>query len=269
MVNVVLCEKQGKVGILTMNRPAKLNTLNDDMLISLYDGIMRFNEDEDVNVIVLKAAGRAFCAGFDLSPREKPFITVQDWREHAQLGNRTFFAIWDSKKPVIASVQGYSMGGGCDLAMVCDFTVASEEAVFGEPEIQFSSSSSFFLMPWAVGMKKAKYALLTGDRINAKEAERIGIATYVVPADKLDGEVMALADRLMKIPVPAMRLNKEAINRSYEIAGLRNALIAGETIFGIVHMSKTPENEEFFAVAAKEGLSAAFKWRDAKFADEN
>jgi enoyl-CoA hydratase len=152
--------------------------------------------------------------------------------------------------------------------MACDFTIASEEAVFGEPEIQFSSSSSFVMMPWAVGMKKAKHVLLTGDRISAKEAERIGIATYVVPADKLDEEVMMLANKLMKIPVPAMRLNKETINRCYEIAGLRDSLIAGETIFGIVHMSKTPENEEFFAVAAKEGLSAAFKWRDAKFADE-
>lgn len=268
MQEVVITEKRGKIGILTMNRPEKLNTLNDDMLIGLYEGVQRFNEDEDVRVILLKAAGRAFCAGFDLSPREKPFTTVGDWRAHAQLGNRTFFAIWDSKKPVIASVQGYSLGGGCDLALVCDFTVASEDAIFGEPEIQFSSSSPFVIMPWVVGMKKTKHVTLTGDRVSAAEAERIGMVTCVVPADKLEDEVMALAKKLVKIPVPAMRLNKEAINRCYEMAGLREALLAGEAIFSVVHMSKTPENEEFFAIVAKEGLSAAFKWRDAKFADD-
>ncbi len=268
MPEAVICEKLGKIGILTLNRAEKLNTLNDDVLIRLYEGIRQLDADEEVRVIVLKAAGRAFCAGFDLSPREKPFTTIQDWREHARLGNRTFFAIWDSQKPVIASVQGYCMGGGCDLAMVCDFTVASEEAIFGEPEIQFSSSSSFVMMPWAVGMKKTKHVLMTGDRVSAAEAERIGIVTYVVPPEKLEDEVMALAKKLMKIPVPAMRLNKEAINRSYEMAGLREALIVGEAIFGVVHMSKTPENAEFFAIAAKEGLSAAFKWRDAKFADD-
>jgi len=266
---VVIREKRGKIGILTMNRPEKLNTLNDDMLVGLYEGIQHFNQDEDVRVIVLRAAGRAFCAGFDISPREKPFTTVLDWREHAQLGNRTFFAIWDSKKPVIASVQGYSMGGGCDLALVCDFTIASEQAIFGEPEIQFGSASTFVLMPWAIGMKKARQVLLTGDRVNAVEAERIGLVTTVVPHDKLDEEVMALAKKLVKIPVPAMRLNKEAVNRSYEIAGLREALLAGQDIFSIVHMSQTSETEEFFAVAAKDGLSAAFKWRDAKFAGEN
>lgn len=268
MPNTVLCEKSGKIGVLTLNRPEKLNTLNDELLIDLYEGIRQLNADEEVRVIILKAAGRAFCAGFDLSPRSKPFTTVQDWREHAALGNRTFFAIWDSKKPVIASVQGYSMGGGCDLAMACDFTVASESAVFGEPEIQFGSASSFVMMPWAVDMKMAKRVLMTGDRVSAAEAERIGIVTCVAPPDQLDEVVLALANKLVKIPVPAMRLNKEAINRSYEMAGLREALLAGETLFGVVHTSKTPENEEFFAIAGREGLSAAFKWRDAKFSSD-
>ncbi len=157
------------------------------------------------------------------------------------------------------------MGGGCDLAIACDFVVASEEAIFSEPEIQFGSSSPFVMVPWTVGMRPAKRVLLTGDRVSASEAERIGIVTNVVPSDKLDEEVMALAKKLVKIPVPAMRLNKEAINRSYEMAGLREALLAGELIFAMVHTSKSTENEEFFAVVAKEGLSAAFKWRDANF----
>lgn len=269
MEQVVLSEKKRAIGILTMNRPQKLNTLNDEMLEGIYDGIRMFEEDDEVRVIILRAAGRAFCAGFDLSPREKPFTAIQDWLEHAKLGNRTFFAAWNCKKPVIAAVQGYCLGGGCDLAMACDFTIASEDAVFGEPEIQFGSASSFVLIPWAVGMKQSKNLILTGDRISAAEAERVGVATRVVPAGTLDEEVVALAKKLVKIPVPAMRLNKEAINRSYEIAGIREALLAGESIFGAVHMSKTPENEEFFAVAAKEGLSAAFKWRDAKFADND
>jgi len=268
-MKTVILEKKGKIGFLTLNRPAKLNTLNDDILNDMYAGVIELDQDDEIRVVIIKGAGRAFCAGYDLSPREEPFTTVLDWRGHAQHGSRLMFSIWNCKKPVIAQIHGYCLGGGCDLAMVADFTIAAESTQIGEPEIQFNSAPPFGIMPYILGMKKTKALLLTGDRIPAPEAERIGLITSVVPDDKLEEEVMALAKKLIKIPVPAMRLNKEAINRSYEIAGLREALLAGQDIFSIVHMSQTSETEEFFAVAAKDGLSAAFKWRDAKFAGEN
>lgn len=268
MEPIVLVEPKGKMGVLTMNAPGKLNCLSDDMLCGIYDGLAELEADDDIRAIILRGAGRAFCSGFDLSPREEPFTTIGAWREHAQLGNRTFFAICDCKKPVIGLVQGYAMGGGCDLAMVCDFTIAADTAVLGEPEIQFSSASSFMLMPWAVGMKQARHVLLTGDRVPAARAEEIGMVTSVVPEADLDKAGMELAKKLVKIPVPAMQLNKQNINRAYEIAGIREALLAGEQIFGAVHMTHTPENDAFFAVAAEKGLKEAFKWRDAQFANE-
>lgn len=267
-LRTVILEKRGMIGILTMNRPEKLNALNADLLTDLCEGIRQFNEDEEVRVIVLKGAGRAFCAGFDISPREKPLTTVQEWRAHTQLCNSIYFAIWNSKQPVIASVQGYSMGGGCDLAMVCDFTVASEEAIFGEPEIQFGSGSAFLIMPWAVGMKKAKYMLMTGDRVSAAEAERIGMVTRVVPADKLDEEVIALARKLAKIPVPAMQLNKEVLNRNYEIEGFMNSVLCSRDVFIMTILSETPESVHFHEIVKRDGLAAAFKWRDAFFAEQ-
>ncbi|MDL2294139.1 enoyl-CoA hydratase/isomerase family protein [Ruminococcaceae bacterium OttesenSCG-928-D13] len=268
MEPIVLVERKGKVGVLTMNAPDKLNCLGDDMLSGIYDGLRELEADDGIRAIILRGAGRAFCAGYDLSPREKPFTTIGDWLEHAKHGNRTFFAIWDCKKPVIALVQGYAMGGGCDLAMVCDFTLAADTAVLGEPEIQFSSASSFILMPWAVGMKQARNVLLTGDRVSAARAEEIGMVTSVVAEANLEKEGMDLAKKLVKVPVPAMQLNKENINRAYETAGIREALLAGEQIFGAVHMTHTPENDAFFAVAAEKGLKEAFKWRDAQFASE-
>lgn len=158
MAPTVLKEQRGKVGILTLNRPEKLNTLNDDLLISLYDGVRELEEEDRVRVIVVRAAGRSFCAGFDLSPREKPFSTVSDWYEHARLGNRTFMALWDCKKPTIAAVHGFALGGGCDMAMVCDFTIAAESCMLGEPEIQFNSAPPFGnIMPNLIGMKKTRF----------------------------------------------------------------------------------------------------------------
>ncbi len=268
-METVLLEKKGKIGILILNRPAKLNTLNDGILNDLYAGVTELDSDEEIRVIIIKGAGRAFCAGYDLSPREKPFTTILDWRGHAQHGGRLMFSIWNCKKPVICQIHGYCLGGGCDLAMVCDFTLAAENTMIGEPEIQFNSAPPFGIMPYVIGMKKTKALLLTGERIPAAEAERIGLITSVVPDDKLEEEVMALAKKLVKIPVPAMRLNKEAINRSYEMAGFTNSIHYGEDIFATVLMSETPEATRFFEIANKDGLAAAFKWRDAFFADQD
>lgn len=264
----ILIERKGRVGILTLNRPHKMNALNDQLLNDLYAGIMELEKDENIRVIIVKGAGRAFCAGYDLAPREEPFTTILDWRDHAQHGSRLMFSIWNSQKPVIAQVHGHCLGGGCDLAMVCDFTIASEDTMIGEPEIQFNSGPPFGIMPFVIGMKKTKELLLTGDRITAKEAERIGLVTKCVADDDLEGEVWSLAKRLMKISTPAMRLNKEAINRTYEMAGFANAIHYGEGIFAMILMSETPEAAKFFEMVEKEGLASAFKWRDAYFADD-
>ena len=268
ILETAIVEKRGKIGILTLNRPGKMNALCDQLLDDLYEGMVDLERDDDVRVIIVKGEGRAFCAGYDISPREEPFTTILEWRDHAQHGSRLMFAIWNSRKPVIAQIHGHCLGGGCDLAMVCDFTIAAETTMIGEPEIQFNSAPPFGIMPYVIGMKKTKELLLTGDRVTAEEAERIGLITRHVPDCALEEEVLLLANKLLKISIPSMRLNKEAINRTYEMAGFTNAIHYGEGIFATVLMSETPEAARFFEVANSEGLAAAFKWRDAYFAKD-
>ena len=265
----VILEKKGKIGTLTLNRPDKMNSLSDEILNDMYAGMMELDADDEIRVIIIKGAGRAFSAGYDLSPREEPFTTIQDWRDHARHGNRLMLSIWNCKKPVIAQVHGYVLGGGCDLAMVCDFTIAARSTMIGEPEIQFNSAPPFGIMPYIIGMKQTKNLLLTGDRITAEEAERIGLITKVVDDDKLESEVLELATKLMKVPVPAIRMNKEALNRAYETMGLMDSIHYGEYIFASILMSETPEAARFFEVVNSQGLAAAFKWRDKFFADQD
>jgi enoyl-CoA hydratase/carnithine racemase len=263
--NVIL-ELKDHVATLTLNRPQKMNSLSDGLLIDMQRALSEIERNKSIRALIITGAGKSFCAGFDISPRERPLTSVEDWRDHVRLGNDTWFKIWHSRLPVIAAVNGFCLGGGCDLSMVCDFTIAAHNAEFGEPEIQFQSSPPFFIMPWVVPMKRTKELLLTGGRVNVEIAERIGLINKSVPADQLLEEANKMAQQLVKIPPPAMELNKKAINHSYEIRGFLSTIDYGAEIFALTLMSESAESKEFFAIAAEKGLKAAFKWRDEKFA---
>jgi enoyl-CoA hydratase/carnithine racemase len=263
--NVIL-ELKDHVATLTLNRPQKMNSLSDGLLIDMQQALSEIERNKSIRALIITGAGKSFCAGFDISPRERPLTSVEDWRDHVRLGNDTWFKIWHSRLPVIAAVNGFCLGGGCDLSMVCDFTIAAHNAEFGEPEIQFQSSPPFFIMPWVVPMKRTKELLLTGGRVNVEIAERIGLINKSVPADQLLEEANKMAQQLVKIPPPAMELNKKAINHSYEIRGFLSTIDYGAEIFALTLMSESAESKEFFAIAAEKGLKAAFKWRDEKFA---
>ena len=258
----------GTIATLTLNRPEKMNALDDQLLLEMQHALDSLEANLAVRALIVTGAGRAFSAGFDLSPREVPFTTVQDWREHVKLGNDTWSGIWRSRLPVIAAVNGFCLGGACDLSMVCDITLAADTAQFGEPEIQFKSAPPYAIMPWVLGMKKTKELLLTGDRVDAQEAQRIGLANRVVPADQLLAEARRLATRLSMIPPPAMQLNKMGLNRAYEMRGFQSTIDYGAEVFTLVLMAESAEADEFFQVAGAQGLKAAFKWRDARFALE-
>jgi enoyl-CoA hydratase/carnithine racemase len=253
------------IATLTLNRPDKMNALNDELLIEMQQALVEVENDSSIRALIITGEGRAFCAGFDLSPREHPFTSVQDWREHVKLGNDTWFKVWNSRLPVIAAVNGFCLGGGCDLSMVCDLTLAAEDAQFGEPEIQFHSAPPFQVMPWVLPMKITKELLLTGGRIDAHRAERCGLVNKVIAADRLMDEARDLAQQLVKISPSAMELNKKAVNRGYDIRGFSSTIEHGAEIFTLVHMTESEESNKFFAVADEKGLAAAFKWRDEYF----
>lgn len=255
------------VATLVLNRPDKMNALSDRLLLEMQHALDTVNDDKEVRVVVISGKGKAFCAGFDLSPREEPLTTVQHWREHVKLGNDTWWKIWRLRVPVIAAVNGYALGGGCDMSMVCDYTLAADNAMFGEPEIQFQSSPPFNIAPWILGMKAAKEFLLFGDRVPAAEAVRLGLANRVVPAEELMAEARRTALRLVKLPPPAVELNKVGLNRSFEMRGFQPAIEYGAELFTQVLMSHSPEAKAFADRVQRDGLSAAFKWRDGLFMD--
>jgi enoyl-CoA hydratase/carnithine racemase len=261
----VTLEREGIVAILTLNRPDKMNSLSDQLLADIRGVMAELEPDESVRALIVTGNGRAFSAGFDITPREKPRTTVQDWRDHAKDGNETWLKIWKSRLPVVAAINGYCLGGGCDLSMTCDYTVSADTATFGEPEIEFCSAPPFMIMPWVLGMKHTKELLLLGERVDAQEAYRMGLVNRVVPAADLMAEAKKIALRMARLPAIAMKQNKEAINKGYDMRGFVANLEYGQEMFCLTSMAPSPEGAEFRKVAKEKGLKAAIKWRDEKF----
>jgi enoyl-CoA hydratase len=246
---------------LTLNRPAKLNAISAELRDALTDAIADATADERVRVIAIAGAGRAFCAGYDLSEAAPP--TAWQWREVLERDVRATLAIWSCPKPVIAQVHGYALAGGLELAMACDLVVAAEGSQLGEPEIRFGSAPVTLLMPFLIGQKKTRELLLTGDLIDAADAERIGLVNRVVAADRLAAEVDALADRLARVPPDVMMPTKLMLNRAMDAAGFAAAVEMGLDLQAFVNMSETAR--EFDSIVRSEGLKAALAWRDRRY----
>jgi enoyl-CoA hydratase/carnithine racemase len=255
------------VATLTLNRPNKMNALSKELQLEMQHALDDLEADESIRAVIINGEGKAFSAGFDITGTgaDTP-PTVQEWRANVERENATWFRIWRSRLPFIAAVHGYCLGGACELSMVCDITIASEDAQFGEPEIQFQSGPPFTIMPWALGMKKTKELLLTGDRVDAQEAWRIGLVNRVVPNDQLMQKARELARKLSMIPPPAMHINKQNLNRGYDIRGFQSTIAYGAEMFALILLSDSEEKRDFDKIAVEQGLKAAFKWRDAKFA---
>jgi enoyl-CoA hydratase len=246
---------------LTLNRPAKLNAINLELRDALAEAVAEAARDPDVRVIVIAGAGRAFCSGYDLSD-EAP-ATAWGWRDVLASDVAATLAIWSCPKPVIAQVHGYALAGGLELAMACDLVVAAEGARLGEPEIRFGSAPVTLLMPFIVGQKRTRELLMTGDLIDAQEAERIGMINRVVPADRLAAAVDELAAKLARVPPDVMTPTKLMLNRAMDAAGFAAAVEMGLDLQAFVNMSETAR--EFDAIVRRDGLKAALAWRDARY----
>jgi enoyl-CoA hydratase len=262
MTELVLVEDRGPVRVLTMNRPEKLNALSSALVESLSAGLAEAASRHETRVVVLAGAGRSFCAGYDLSEGAPD--------SDSEAGLRTsldrLLELFDHPKPVIAQIQGHCLAGGCDLMMMCDLAIASEDAVFGQPEIRFGAGVVAYVMPWLIGARKAKELLLTGeDKLSASDAERIGLVNRVVPRENLEVETMRLADALAVVDPFAMQMTKRAINWAWEAAGFRDALRGGVELGAMIETARVPEREEFERIAAEQGLGEAIRWRDKRF----
>jgi enoyl-CoA hydratase/carnithine racemase len=264
---VVTVEDLGPVRRLTMNRPNALNALNGELIDGLSEAIHAAGNDPAVSVVILRGAGRAFCAGYDLNEdAEGGEHDARHWHEELTASTEKMLEFTDCPKPTIAQVHSYCLAGGTDLMLACDLAVAADDAFFGYVDIRFGSGVVSMFLPWVVGVRKAKELLFTGeDRIPADEALRIGMVNRVVPRDDLDTATLALANEIAKNEPFVIQTTKRAVNRAWDVAGFRAAMAANTELDVLIETTNLPARDEFRSITNEQGLKAAIAWRDEKF----
>lgn len=254
MAGVVLVETHGRVGLIRINRPEVLNALNDEVMDGISRAVDAFEADENIGCIVITGNEKAFAAGADIHFMKdfgymdayKPDFITRNWER-----------IRTARKPVIAAVSGYALGGGCEIAMMCDIIYAAENAKFGQPEIKLGTlpgAGGTQRLPRAVGKAKAMDMCLTGRLIDAHEAEKSGLVARVFPLDQFLEEVLAAAQVIASYSLPAVMMVKESINRAFE-SSLAEGLLFERRTF---HASFALEDQ-------KEGMAAFVEKRKPRF----
>ncbi len=269
--NLIFKHNEG-IGYLTFNRPKNLNSMNQEMMLELRQALDMIEDDSKVKVVILTGAGRAFSAGFDISPEtgvvDIAESSTDEWRSFSKRNVDTFLKVWHSEKPYIAAINGYTLGGACELAQLCDIKIASDKAVLGEPEIRFGAGPPVLITPFSVGLAKAKELLLTGEMLSAHEAERLGMINRVVPHEELIVECEKTARKLIKIAQVGVKLNKAAVNSAFENMGFLNTIYHNLELKILYDTSETEEWNAFNKIRKEEGLRAALDWRDALFKED-
>jgi len=250
----ILVEVRGRVGLVTLNRPNALNALNDALMDELGAALLGFDGDDAIGAIVITGSDKAFAAGADIG-------AMKDWSYMDVFRSEYITRNWEGirrvRKPVIAAVSGYALGGGCELAMMCDIVIAAESAKFGQPEIKLGiipGAGGTQRMPRAVGKAKAMDLVLTGRMMEAQEAERAGLVSRVVPADRVLDTALAAAATIASYSLPSVMMAKEAINRAYETP-LAEGLLFERRLF----------HSLFATDDQKEGMAAFVEKRPARF----
>ena len=260
----------GPVGVVSLNRPDKLNAISPDLRRLLVERFHEADRDPSTRVVVLRAERRSFSAGYDIGPspaRAARRGNALAWHQSLTEDVALEMTPWDMVKPVIASVQGHCLGGGCELVMMCDLTIAADDALFGEPEIRFSNVGPALIMPFIIGLKRARELLYLGDPIDAQTALAYGMVNRVVPRADLAAATMKFANRLALIAPEALAGTKLAINRGADAAGFRNAIRAGLDVLAPLYAARTEVGMKFDEIRERDGLVAALRWRAAQFAE--
>jgi enoyl-CoA hydratase len=250
----ILVETRGRVGLVTLNRPKALNALNDRLMDELGEALLAFDGDEAIGAMVVTGSEKAFAAGADIG-------AMSTWSYmdvfKAEYISRNWETIKRVRKPVIAAVSGYALGGGCELVMMCDIVIASETARFGQPEIKLGiipGAGGTQRLPRAVGKAKAMDLVLSARMMDAREAESAGLVSRVVAADKVVEEAIATANAIASFSLPAVMMAKEAINRAYEVP-LSEGMLFERRLF---HSLFATEDQ-------KEGMAAFVEKRAPRF----
>lgn len=250
----IIVETQGKVGVIRLNRPKALNALNDQLMDELGNALLSFDSDEHIGCIVLTGSEKAFAAGADISAMANySYMDVYK----GQYITRNWETIRQVRKPVIAAVAGYALGGGCELAMMCDFIIAADTAKFGQPEVKIGTmpgAGGTQRLTRAVSKSKAMDMCLTARIMDATEAERAGLVSRIVPADKLIDEALAAANTIASMSLPVVMMIKDSINRTFE-----------STLAEGVQYERRLFHSTFATADQKEGMSAFLEKRLPNF----
>ena len=265
----LLYEVRDRIATITLNRPERLNAIDSKMPREIRQAVEQANEDDHVHVIVLRGAGRAFCAGYDLKAfaektgewsQPMPWDPMKDYKGMKR-NTDDFFSLWRSYKPTICGVQGYAVAGGSDIALCCDLVVMAEDARIGYMPARVWGCPTTAMWVFRLGAEKAKRMLLTGDMIDGKTAAEWGLVFQAVPESELDAAVAALAERMAAVPKNQLMMQKLMINQAYENMGLASTQMIATLFDGITRHS--PEGMWFKDYAEKHGFHAAVEWRDS------
>jgi enoyl-CoA hydratase len=279
----VLYEESEGLAIITLNRPEKLNTLNEAVIQGIADGIDRATASPEARAIILRGAGRVFTAGYDLNPgsgdprfrndrfgapavehREGAWDPVRDYAFMSHNAKR-FMKLWECPKPVIVELQGYCLGGGTDLALCADLIFMAEDAVIGYPPSRVYGTPTTMLWVYRIGLEHAKEFLLSGDEVDAATAYRIGLVSKVFPRERLSEETETYARRFQHVPANQLALNKLLINQAFENMGLRTTQMLGTFFDGVTrHTEEALRWRESFREV---GFRETIRRRDAPFGD--
>jgi enoyl-CoA hydratase len=266
-----LAEPAGAVR-LTLNRPQALNALSGELLDELFDAVERFDDDRQAYVLIIRGAGRSFCAGYDLassgrlvepgSPGDAGHEQSVGRSRRAMLNSvDRYIRLWNLRKPTIAQVHGHCISGGTELVSMCDFIVCSEDARFGHiAGRHMGTLRTLSLWPWTIGYRHAKELFMTGELVDGKTAEQWGLANRAVPPEDLERATLHLAAQIMRIPLEINTLHKHAVNRWMEIQGVQAALHSSAEFD--VYTTFIDGRPGFGERVQKDGLREALKWRD-------
>ena len=266
----VLYEKKGRVAYIILNRPDRLNAINDEMPPEIERAVQRADSDPNVHVMILEGAGKAFCSGYDLSEygaqnstssviQDMPWDPIQDY-QFMWRNTQHFMALWRAMKPVICKVHGFAVAGGSDIALCADMTIMAEDAEIGYMPTRVWGTPTTAMWVQRLGPEKAKRMLFTGDKINGVEAENMGLILKSVPKAKLNEEVELLAQRMATVPINQLAMQKMLVNQAMETSGLMQTQKMATLFDGISRHS--PEGIAFKQRVEKVGWKQAVEERD-------
>ncbi len=269
--DIVLYETTGRIARITLNRPHALNAITDALPGAIRVAVEKANADDDIHVIILQGAGRAFCSGYDLkqyaeNPGSNPGFQEMPWDPtldyKMMMGNtQDFMSIFRSYKPVIAKIHGYAVAGGSDIALCADIVIMEEDAKIGYPPARLWGCPTTAMWVYRLGVERAKRMLLTGDLVDGKEAKELGLVLDAVPSDKLEDRVMELAERMAGVPKNQLMMQKMMINQALDNMGLASTQMTATLFDGITRHS--PEGVYFKKRSEEVGFQQAVKERDS------